>query len=210
MSNLHVIDHPLASDNLTAMRRATTTSAAFREHLRKVASFLAYEASRDLPMREEDVTTPVKTTALPVLDDRAITVVPILRAGMGMLAGVLDMLPHASVGFIGMQRDEVTLLPEEYYCKMPSNVADSLVYVVDPMLATGGSAIDAIARLKECDCRDIRLLCIVAAPEGIRAMEEAHPDVAVYTVALDEGLNEAAYIVPGLGDAGDRIFGTDA
>lgn len=209
MDNLHVIDNPLMSSTLTRMRRATTDSGEFRDCMRRVSALLAYEASRDLPMREELVRTPVTDAMLPVLDDLSITVVPILRAGMGMLDGVLSMLPQASVGVIGMERDESTFIPKEYYCKLPKDVDDSRVYVIDPMLATGGSASDAIASLKRRGCIDLRFVCIVSAPEGVRALNEAHPDVPIYTAALDEGLNERAYIIPGLGDAGDRVFGTE-
>ncbi len=208
MDMLHIVDHPIVSHNLTIMRDAATTSAEFRSRLRTIAALLAYEASRDLPVRTASVTTPVSTASLPMLDQRPITVVPILRAGMGMVDGVLAMLPHAAVGFIGMERDETTFQPMEYYCKMPANVADSLVYVIDPRLATGGSAADALTRLKERGCQDLRMLCIVAAPEGVRALQQTHPDVAIYTASLDDGLTETAYITPGLGDAGDRIFAT--
>lgn len=174
-----------------------------------VASLLVYEASRDLPVVDEPVKTPIKEAVLPVLADKPITVVPILRAGMGMLDGVLSMLPQASVGVVGMERDEQTFEPHAYYCKLPAHAQQSRVYVIDPMLATGGSAIDAINQLKEQGCTDIRFVCIVSAPEGVKALTAAHPDVAIYTAALDEGLNENAYIVPGLGDAGDRVFGTE-
>lgn len=208
MDNLHVIDHPLVSSTLTRMRRATTDSAEFRGCMHRISALLAYEASRDLPMHDEQVQTPVTQAPLPVLDELPMTVVPILRAGIGMLDGVLSMLPQASVGVIGMERDEDSFVPQEYYCKLPHDVASSRVYVIDPMLATGGSASDAIGSLKARGCADLRFVCIVAAPEGVRALSEAHPDVAIYTAALDEGLNERAYIVPGLGDAGDRVFGT--
>lgn len=209
MGDLHVIDHPLVSSNLTQMRRASTDSDEFRRRMQAVSSLLAYEASRDLPMREELVRTPVDEALLPVLDDLPIAVVPILRAGIGMLEGVLSVVPHASVGVIGMERDESSFEAREYYCKLPSDVRRSRVYVIDPMLATGGSAIDAIGCLKGHGCDDLRFICIVAAPQGAKALAEAHPDVDVYTAAIDEGLNERAYIVPGLGDAGDRVFGTE-
>lgn len=209
MDNLHVIDNPLVSDTLTRMRRASTDSGEFRSCMHRLSALLVYEASHDLPVHDELVRTPVKEAMLPVLDDLPLTVVPILRAGMGMLDGVLSMIPQASVGVIGMERDEDTFVPQEYYCKLPRDVEASRVYVIDPMLATGGSACDAIASLKSHGCADLRFVCIVAAPEGVRALGEAHPDVPVYTAALDEGLNERAYIVPGLGDAGDRVFGTE-
>lgn len=209
MDNLHVIDHPLMGSTLTRMRCATTDSGEFRNCMHRLSALLAYEASRDFPVHEELMRTPVTEAMLPVLDELSITVVPILRAGMGMLDGVLSMLPQASVGFIGMERDESTFIPKEYYCKLPQDVESSRVCVIDPMLATGGSACEAIASLKRRGCIDLRFVCIVAAPEGVRALTDAHPDVPIYTAALDEGLNERAYIVPGLGDAGDRVFGTD-
>lgn len=208
MNNLYVIDHPLVSSTLTQMRRVTTDSGEFRSCMRRLAALLAYEASRDLPVHDELVETPVTEAMLPVLDELPVTVVPILRTGMGMLDGVLSMMPQASVGVIGMERDEDSFIPQEYYCKLPRNVEASRVYVIDPMLATGGSAIDAIGSLKKHGCADLRFVCVVAAPEGVHALTEAHPDVAIYTAALDDGLNERAYIVPGLGDAGDRVFGT--
>ena len=209
MDNLHVIDHPLMSSTLTQMRRLTTDSGEFRSCMHRISALLAYEASRDLPVHDEAVQTPVTEAMLPVLDELPITVVPILRAGIGMLDGVLSMIPQASVGVIGMERDEDSFVPQEYYCKLPRNVEESRVYVIDPMLATGGSAIDAIGSLKSHGCDDLRFVCIVSAPQGVRALSEAHPDVPIYTAALDEGLNERAYIVPGLGDAGDRVFGTE-
>lgn len=209
MDNLHVISHPLMSDTLTKMRRASTDSTEFRSCMHRISALLAYEASRDLPVHDALVQTPVTEASLPVLDELDLTIVPILRAGIGMLDGVLSMLPQASVGVIGMERDEDSFVPQEYYCKLPRDVESSRVYVIDPMLATGGSASDAIASLKQHGCADLRFVCIVAAPEGARALSQAHPDVPIYMAALDEGLNERAYIVPGLGDAGDRVFGTE-
>lgn len=209
MGNLHVIDHPLISSSLTQMRRTSTDSDEFRRRMHVISSLLVYEASRDLPVHEELVTTPVTDASLPVLEELPIVVVPILRAGMGMLDGALSMLPHASVGVIGMERDEGSFVPSEYYCKLPRDIEKSRVYVVDPMLATGGSAVDAIGSLKKRGCSDLRFICIVAAPQGVKALGDAHPDVDIFTAALDEGLNERAYIVPGLGDAGDRVFGTE-
>lgn len=209
MEKLHVIDNPLMSSTLTKMRCASTDSAEFRRCMHRISALLAYEASRDFPVHDEAVQTPLTKAMLPVLDGLAITVVPILRAGMGMLDGVLSMLPQASVGVIGMERDEQSFVPQEYYCKLPRDVETSRVYVIDPMLATGGSASDAIGSLKRHGCTDLRFVCIVAAPEGVKALSEAHPDVAIFTAALDERLNERAYIVPGLGDAGDRVFGTE-
>lgn len=209
MSNLHVIDHPLVVSTLTQMRQKSTDSGEFRSCMHRLSALLVYEASRDLPLCDELVQTPVAEAKLPVLDELPITVVPILRAGIGMLDGVLSMIPQASVGVIGMERDEGSFVPQEYYCKLPRNVEKSRVYVIDPMLATGGSAIDAISSLKKHGCTDLRFVCIVAAPEGVQSLSDAHPDVSIYTAALDQGLNERAYIVPGLGDAGDRVFGTE-
>ncbi len=206
MAKLHVIDHPIVSANLTAMRRSTTPSSDFRDHLRVITHFLAYEATRDLPTELREVETPVATTMLPTFTDMPISIVSILRAGIGMVDGMLDVLPDAGVGFIGMQRDEETLLPTEYYVNLPVDIAKSKVFVVDPMLATGGSAKDAIAKVKATGASDITMICLVSAPEGIEAMKQAYPEIDIYTAALDERLNEKGYIVPGLGDAGDRIF----
>ena len=189
------------------MRAEHTSSRDFRECLDEIAMLMTYEVARNLPLQEVEVTTPVaRTTGYKVAGD--IFVVPILRAGLGLLTGVLKMIPDARVGFIGLYRDEETLKPIEYYCKLPEN-KDGVTIVVDPMLATGGSAAAAISMLKERGLKNIRFMCLVAAPEGVKVMNEEHPDVPVYTAALDEKLNEHGYIVPGLGDAGDRIFGTD-
>lgn len=209
MSQVHAIDHPLIASKLTAMRRRETSSADFRRLLREVTVLLGYEATRDLPVRLEPVATPMMTADLPVLEDGALVIVPILRAGIGMVDPMLDLLPTAQVGHIGMARDEDTHRPQEYYCKMPAGVEDAQVIVVDPMLATGGSAIDAVDSLKGRGCRRIRMVNLLAAPEGLEAFTAAHPDVEVFVAAIDQGLNESAYILPGLGDAGDRIFGTD-
>lgn len=208
MENLHVIRHPLIESKLARMRDKDTSSQEFRSLLKGITLLMGYEVTRDFPTKLTEVETPICSSEFPVLCNDFITVVPILRAGLGMVDGFLELMPFAHVGHIGLVRDETTHLPHEYYCKMPESVEESSVIVVDPMLATGGSAVDAIDNLKSRGCKDIRLVNIVAAPQGVRAMQEAHPDVDVYVAALDEGLNENAYIVPGLGDAGDRIFGT--
>ena len=205
---VHVIEHPLIAHNLTAMRDERTPPAIFRQRLREITLLMGFEVTRDLPLSTASVTTPVATAEFPVLASTAVTIVPILRAGLGMVDGFLELLPFASVGPIGMERDETTHKPREYYCKLPAGVQDSSVMVIDPMLATGGSAIDAVTSLKSHGCRDLRLVNLLAAPEGIDAFQAAHPDVDIYVTAIDEGLNENAYIVPGLGDAGDRIFAT--
>lgn len=209
MSIVHAIDHPLVQAKITAMRDRRTPSSEFRRLLRQTTQLMGFEATRDLPTRLAPIETPLVTAELPVLDVGAITLAPILRAGAGMVEGMLEVVPEASVGYIGMYRDEATLRPVEYLCKLPGDVASSLVIVLDPMLATGGSAIDAVDALKARGCASIRMMNLLAAPEGLEAFGEAHPDVPVYVGAIDEGLNERAYITPGLGDAGDRIFGTE-
>ncbi|WP_172135102.1 uracil phosphoribosyltransferase [Adlercreutzia sp. ZJ473] len=208
MSEVHVLSHPLIVDKLTRMRREDTSSQDFRQLLKEISLLMGYEVTRDFATKQVTVKTPVCEGAFPALAHRFITIAPILRAGIGMVDGLLELMPFAHVGHIGMYRDEETHQPVEYYYKMPENVEDSVVIVVDPMLATGGSANDAIDSLKSRGCSSIRLMNLVAAPEGIRAVQQAHPDVDIYVAAVDEGLNEHAYIVPGLGDAGDRIFGT--
>ena len=208
MSKVHVNSHPLISDKLTRMRKADTTSQDFRMLLKEISLLMGYEITRDFATTTTHVKTPICEGEFPKLAQEFVTLAPILRAGIGMVDGLLELMPRAHVGHIGMYRDESTHQPIEYYYKMPDNVEDSLIIVLDPMLATGGSAIDAIASLKAHGCTDIRLMNLVAAPEGIEAMQKAHDDVDIYVAAVDEGLNENAYIVPGLGDAGDRIFGT--
>lgn len=208
MSTLHVLNHPLIAHKLTHMRDKTTSSQEFREMLREIAMLMGYEVTRDMPTKMVEVETPICTGQFPVLKSQNYTIVPILRAGLGMVDGLQTLIPFAHVGHIGMYRDEVTREPIEYYYKMPEHVAESTIIVVDPMLATGGSAVDAIDALKKRGCSDIRLMNLVAAPEGVKRVQAAHPDVDIYVAALDERLNEDAYIVPGLGDAGDRIFGT--
>ena len=203
-----VFDHPLIQHKLTHMRDEKTGSKLFRELVSEVSMLMCYEATRDLPLKEVEVQTPLVKTKSKVIAGRKLAFVPILRAGLGMVDGMLAMIPSAKVGHIGLYRDPVTALPHEYYCKLPEDCDKRNVFVVDPMLATGGSAIAAIQMLKEKGVKNITLMCIIAAPEGVKAMEEAHSDVNMYIGALDEKLNEHKYIVPGLGDAGDRIFGT--
>ena len=206
MAKTMVMDHPLIQHKIGIIRKEETGTKDFRQLISEIAMLMTYEVARNLPLQEVEVATPVaKTTGYKVAGD--IFVVPILRAGLGLLTGVLKMIPDARVGFIGLYRDEDTLKPIEYYCKLPDN-KDGVTIVVDPMLATGGSAAAAISMLKARGLKNIRFMCLVAAPEGVKVMNDEHPDVPVYTAALDEKLNEHGYIVPGLGDAGDRIFGT--
>ena len=208
MSNLHVIDHPLITHKLSILRNRKTGSKDFRELLNEIAMLMGYEVFRDLPLEEITIETPITKMKAKMVSGRKLAIVPILRAGLGMVDGLQNLVPVAKVGHIGMYRDPETHKPVEYYCKLPTDIEERLVVLVDPMLATGGSAVDALCKLKEHGCRNIRFMCLVAAPEGVKAVQEAHPDVDIYTAALDECLNEHAYIVPGLGDAGDRIFGT--
>ena len=208
MSNLHVIDHPLITHKLSIMRNRKTGSKDFRELLNEIAMLMGYEVFRDLPLEEITIETPITKMKAKMVSGRKLAIVPILRAGLGMVDGLQNLVPVAKVGHIGMYRDPETHKPVEYYCKLPTDIEERLVVLVDPMLATGGSAVDALCKLKEHGCRNIRFMCLVAAPEGVKAVQEAHPAVDIYTAALDECLNEHAYIVPGLGDAGDRIFGT--
>lgn len=208
MSQLHVIDHPLIQHKLSIMRDKNTGSKDFKELLNEIAMLMCFEFSRDLELEDYEIETPIcKTTGKRIAGSK-IAIVPILRAGLGMVQGVLNLIPVAKVGHIGLYRDEKTHQAVEYYCKLPEGIENMRVLVVDPMLATGGSACDAITMLKKRGCTHIRLMCLVAAPDGVKAVEEAHPDVKIYVAAVDEKLNENAYIVPGLGDAGDRIFGT--
>jgi uracil phosphoribosyltransferase len=206
--NLTIIDHPLVQHKLTLMRRKETPTSSFRQLLREISMLLTYEVSRDLPLQKVSVETPVCRTKSPQLSGKKLALVSIMRAGNGLLDGILELIPAARVGFVGLYRDEETLEPVEYYCKFPDQLENRLVIAVDPMLATGNSSVAAITRLKEAGAKDIRLLCLLAAPEGVACMKEAHPDVLVFTASLDEKLNEKGYIVPGLGDAGDRMFGT--
>ena len=210
MSDLKVsvIDHPLIQHKLTLMRQKDTGTKDFRELLEEISMFMAYEITRDFPLKEVDIETPVARCKSKVLAGKKVGVVPILRAGLGMLSGVVNMIPAARVGHVGMYRDPETLKPVEYYCKLPSDVAERTLIVVDPMLATGGSASAALSLIKEKGAHSVILMCLVAAPEGIEVINKDHPDVPVYVAAVDEKLNDHGYIVPGLGDAGDRIFGT--
>lgn len=203
-----VIDHPLIQHKLTLMRDKNTPSKDFRQLLTEISMLMGYEVSRDLPLSDKEIETPICKTVGKTIAGKKLALVPILRAGTGMLEGMMNLIPVAKVGHIGLYRDEKTHEPVEYYCKLPKDIEERLVIVIDPMLATGGSASDAITMIKKRGCRNIRLMCLVAAPEGVAKMEKDHPDVNVYAAALDERLNENAYIVPGLGDAGDRIFGT--
>ena len=202
-----VLNHPLITHKLTYMRMEETGHKDFRENLDEIASLMAYEVCRDLPMKDITIKTPMAECVTQVLDTEVI-LVPILRAGMGLVNGVLDLVPTAKVGFIGLYRDEETLEPHEYFAKFPKELEDSVVLVLDPMLATGGSAIAAVDMVKKRGAKNIRMVCLVGAPEGVAAFEKAHPDVDLYLAALDDHLNDIGYIVPGLGDAGDRIYGT--
>lgn len=206
--NVFVMDHPLIQHKLTILRDERTGSKQFRELVSEIAMLMCYESTRDLPLREVTTKTPMMTAKTKVLEGRKMAFVPILRAGLGMVDGVLSLIPAAKVGHIGMYRDPETHQPIDYYCKLPADIPERDVFVLDPMLATGGSAIDAVARIKEFNPKRIKFMCIIAAPEGLEAFTKAHPDVPVYCAGLDERLNENAYILPGLGDAGDRIFGT--
>ncbi len=204
---LEVLNHPLITHKLTQMRKQETGTKDFRENLDEIAELMAYEVCRDLPVNPVDITTPMGPCTGFELS-REVVIVPILRAGIGLLDGIRRLVPTAKVGFIGLYRNEETLEPVEYFAKFPKNLDQAIVMVVDPMLATGGSAIDAISMVKARGAKNIKLVCLVGAPEGVKAMQKAHPDVDIYLAALDDHLNENGYIVPGLGDAGDRIFGT--
>ena len=207
-AHLTVVDHPLVQHKLTLMRDVGTPTAVFRQLLREISTLLAYEVTRNLAMTTREIETPLTRMDAPVLDGRKLALVSILRAGNGLLDGMLDLIPSARVGFVGLYRDEETLKPVQYYCKLPGEISDRLVIAVDPMLATGNSSAAAIDLIKEQGATNIRFLCLLAAPEGIARMQEAHPDVEIVTAAIDRGLNEKGYIMPGLGDAGDRMFGT--
>lgn len=208
MAKVHVFDHPLIQHKLTYIRDVETGTKEFRELVDEVATLMAYEITRELPLMETTVQTPVCGATSSVLAGKKLGIVPILRAGIGMVDGILKLIPAAKVGHVGLYRDPETLMPVEYYVKLPSDVETREFIVVDPMLATGGTAVEAINSLKKRGAKNIRFMCLVAAPEGVEVLTEAHPDVDVYIAALDEGLNEKGYIVPGLGDAGDRLFGT--
>lgn len=207
---LHVIDHPLVQHKIALLRDKNAGSKDFRELVNEITVFVAYEATRDLPLEEVTIETPITTCKQKMITGRKMAVVPILRAGLGMVEGILSLSPAAKVGHIGMYRDEETLEPHEYFFKMPSDIEERQVFVADPMLATGGSAILAVEALMKrgVKAKDIKFLCIVSAPDGVEALQKAYPEIHIYTAALDEKLNENGYIVPGLGDAGDRLFGT--
>ena len=206
--NVHVIDHPLIQHKLTIMRMKETGTKDFRELLEEISMLMAYEITRDFPLKDVEIETPICKCKEKMLAGKKVGVVPILRAGLGRLNGVVNMIQAARVGHVGMYRDPKTLKPVEYYCKLPGDVAERTLIVVDPMLATGGSSSAALSLLKEKGAKHIILMCLVAAPEGVRVINHDHPDVPLYVAAIDEKLNEKGYIVPGLGDAGDRIFGT--
>lgn len=208
MSKVTVMDHPLIQHKIGIIRRKDVGSKDFRQMIGEIAMLMCYEATRDLKLQDVEIETPICPTSVKELQGKKLAVVPILRAGLGMVDGMLQMIPAAKVGHIGLYRDPETLKPVEYYCKLPADSSEREVFVVDPMLATGGSAAAAIQMLKDKGVRKIRFMCIIAAPEGVKKMQEAHPDVDVYIGALDDHLNDHGYIVPGLGDAGDRIFGT--
>ena len=208
MSKVVVMDHPLIQHKIGIIRKKETGTKDFRQNISEIAMLMCYEATRDLPLADVEIETPICKTTVKELKGKKLAVVPILRAGLGMVDGMLEMIPAAKVGHIGLYRDPETLVPVEYYCKLPEDCAQREVFVVDPMLATGGSSVAAIQMLKDKGSKNIHFMCIIAAPEGVKAMQEAHPDVDIYIGALDEKLNDHCYIVPGLGDAGDRIFGT--
>ena len=208
MANVHVLDHPLIQHKLAILRDKDTGVKEFRELVGEIAGLMCYEATRNLPTHEVEVETPVATAKCRMLAGKKLAIVPVLRAGLGMVDSMVDLIPSAKIGHIGLYRDPETHMPVEYYCKLPDDIANRQVFVVDPMLATGGSAVAAINFLKQRGCRNIIMMNIIGCPEGIQVVQEARPDVEMYLAAVDEKLNEHAYIVPGLGDAGDRIFGT--
>jgi len=208
MDNFTVLDHPLIQHKLTILRDRNTGVKQFRELVSEIATLMCYEATRDLPLRDVEVETPIARTVCKEISGKKLAIVPILRAGLGMVDGIIQLVPSVKVGHIGLYRDPETLMPVEYYCKMPSDIKEREVIILDPMLATGGSASAAIKFIKGYTDRSIKLMCIIAAPEGVKRVHEEHPDVHIFCAALDEKLNDHGYIVPGLGDAGDRIFGT--
>ncbi|MBO5713067.1 MAG: uracil phosphoribosyltransferase [Clostridia bacterium] len=208
MGKLHVFDHPLIQHKISMMRMTDTVTKDFRNLADEISLLMAYEVTRDLPLEEREIETPICKTTGKFVSGRSIGIVPILRAGLGMVNGILTLVPNAKVGHIGLYRDPETHMPVEYYCKLPVDADQRTIIVVDPMLATGGSAVAAIDFIKQRGCKDIKLMNLLAAPEGVKTVQDAHPDVDIYVAALDEKLNDHAYIVPGLGDAGDRLFGT--
>ena len=208
MSKVHVFDHPLIQHKLTIMRQTTTGPKEFRELLEEISMLMVYEVTRDLPTVEVEIETPICKTTQKMLAGKKLGIVPILRAGLGMVDGIMNMVPACRIGHIGLYRDPETIEPVEYYCKLPADAEERELILLDPMLATGGSAADAITMIKKRGCKHIRLVNLIAAPEGIAKVQEAHPDVDIYVAGLDDHLNDHGYIVPGLGDAGDRLFGT--
>ena len=208
MAGVHVLDHPLIQHKLAILRSKNTSVKEFRELISEISGLMCYEATRDLPTKEVEVVTPVATAKCRRLAGKKLAIIPILRAGLGMVDAMVDLIPSAKIGHIGLYRDPETHLPVEYYCKLPDDIENRRCFVVDPMLATGGSAVAAIDFLKQHGCKSIVMMNIIGAPEGVAAVQKAHPDVDIYLAALDEKLNDHAYIIPGLGDAGDRIFGT--
>ncbi len=208
MGKVMIFDHPLIQHKLGIIRDENTDHKLFRELVSEIGMFMAYEVTRDLPLEDVNIRTPICETTVKRLAKAPVVLIPILRAGLGMVDGMLDLIPSAKVGHVGLYRDETTAKPVSYYCKLPENIDSAICIVLDPMLATGGSAVAAVDFLKEKGAKNIKFMCIIAAPEGIDVLSEAHPDIEIYCAAKDEGLNEHKYIVPGLGDAGDRIFGT--
>jgi uracil phosphoribosyltransferase len=208
IENLTVVSHPLVQHKLTLMREKDTSTASFRQLLREISLLLAYEVTRELPMTTKRIETPLEPMDAPAIDGKKLALISILRAGNGLLDGILELIPAARVGFVGLYRDPETLQPVQYYCKLPDRLEDRICIVVDPMLATGNSSAAAVTLLKQAGARNIRFLCLLAAPEGIKHMQEVHPDVSIVTASVDSHLNDHGYIVPGLGDAGDRMFGT--
>ena len=208
MSMVHVVDHPLIQHKLTLMRQKDCGTKDFRQLLEEISTLMAYEVTRDLPLEEIEIETPITKCKSKIIAGKKLGVVPILRAGLGMVEGIVNLVPTAKVGHIGLYRDPDTHMPVEYYCKLPTDINERDLIVVDPMLATGGSAVAAIDFIKQRGCKSITLMCLVGCPEGVKAVQNAHPDVDIFIAAIDEKLNEHKYIVPGLGDAGDRLFGT--
>ena len=208
MGKFQVIDHPLIQHKLTMIRDKNCGTKVFREVVDEIAMLMAYEVSRDMPLEDVVIETPIEESTQKTLSGKKVAIVPILRAGLGMVDGILELIPAAKVGHIGMYRDEETLEPHEYFVKLPEDIDTRQLFIVDPMLATGGSAADALTLLKQRGAKNLRLACLISSPEGIKAVQEAHPDVDIYVASIDEKLNEKGYIVPGLGDAGDRLFGT--
>ena len=208
MGKFEVIDHPLIQHKLTMIRDKNVGTKFFRETVKEISTLMAYEVARDMPLKDVEIETPIAKTTQKELAGKKVAIIPILRAGLGMVDGMTDLIPAAKIGFIGMYRDEETLKPHEYFVKLPNDITERQLFIVDPMLATGGSAVAAIQMIKDKGVKNIRFMCIIAAPEGVKRLTEAHPDVDLYIGALDDHLNEHKYIVPGLGDAGDRIFGT--